>query len=73
MAYVSRIIASNHDANTAFVSFNNHQNNDFKPYLLKTTDAGRTWTSLSANLPKNGPVWAIAEDHVNPNLLICRH
>ncbi|HEU4434253.1 MAG TPA: hypothetical protein VFR51_12805 [Pyrinomonadaceae bacterium] len=69
MAYVSRVIASNHDANTAFVSFDNHQNNDFKPYLLKTTDAGRTWTSLSANLPKNGPVLAIAEDHVNPNLL----
>ena len=69
MSYVSRITTSNHDANTAYVAFNNHQNNDFKPYLLKTTDAGRTWTSLSANLPKNGPVWAIAEDHVNPNLL----
>ncbi len=69
MPYVTRIIASNHDANTAYVSFDNHQNNDFKPYLLKTTDAGRTWTSLSASLPKNGPVWAIAEDHVNPNLL----
>jgi photosystem II stability/assembly factor-like uncharacterized protein len=69
MAYVSRVIASNHDANTAYVSFDNHQNNDFKPYLLKTTDAGRTWTSLSANLPKNGPVLAIAEDHINPNLL----
>ena len=69
MSYVSRIITSNHDANTAFVSFDNHQNNDFKPYLLKTTDAGRTWTSLHANLPKNGPVLAIAEDHVNPNLL----
>ena len=69
MAYVSRIIASNHDANTAFAAFSNHQNNDFKPYVLKTTDAGRSWVSLSSNLPKNGPVWAIAEDHVNPNLL----
>ncbi len=69
MSYVTRIIASNHDANTAYVTFSNHQNNDFKPYILKTTDAGRTWTSLSANLPRNGPVWAIAEDHVNPNLL----
>ena len=69
MAYVSRIATSNHEANTAYVAFNNHQNNDFKPYILKTTDAGRTWTSLSANLPKNGPVWAVAEDHVNPNLL----
>jgi photosystem II stability/assembly factor-like uncharacterized protein len=69
MAYVSRIVTSNFEANTAYVAFNNHQNNDFKPYLLKTTDAGRTWTSLSANLPKNGPVWSVAEDHVNPNLL----
>jgi photosystem II stability/assembly factor-like uncharacterized protein len=69
MSYVSRIITSNHDANTAYVAFENHQNADFKPYLLKTTDAGRTWTSISANLPKNGPVWAIAEDHVNPSLL----
>ncbi|HEV2834312.1 MAG TPA: hypothetical protein VGW58_03290, partial [Pyrinomonadaceae bacterium] len=69
MSYVSRIITSNHNAETAYVSFDNHQNNDFKPYLLKTTDAGRTWTSLTSNLPKNGPVWAIAEDHVNANLL----
>jgi photosystem II stability/assembly factor-like uncharacterized protein len=69
LAYVSRITASNHDANTAYASFDNHQNADFKPYLLKTTDAGRTWTSISSNLPKNGPVLAIAEDHVNPNLL----
>src|SRR6185369_11422611 len=66
---VSRVITSNYDANTAFVSFDNHQSADFKPYLLKTTDAGRTWVSLSSNLPKNGPVWAIAEDYVNPNLL----
>ena len=69
MSYVSRIITSNYDANTAYVAFDNHQNADFKPYLLKTTDAGRTWISLVANLPKNGPVWAVAEDHVNPNLL----
>jgi photosystem II stability/assembly factor-like uncharacterized protein len=69
MSYITRIIASNHDASTAYVSFDNHQSADFKPYLLKTTDAGRTWISLSANLPNNGPVLAIAEDHVNPNLL----
>ena len=68
-AYVSRIITSNHDATTAYAGFDNHQNADFKPYLLKTTDAGRTWTSISNNLPANGPVWAIAEDHVNRNLL----
>jgi photosystem II stability/assembly factor-like uncharacterized protein len=69
LAYVSRIIASVNDANTVYVAFENHQNADFKPYLFKSTDAGRTWTSIKANLPANQPVWGIAEDHVNPNLL----
>ncbi|HZE71730.1 MAG TPA: hypothetical protein VE135_19655 [Pyrinomonadaceae bacterium] len=69
MAYVSRIVASNHDPNTVYVSFDNHQNADFKPYLLKSTDAGRTWVSIKSNLPANGAVLAIAEDHLNPNLL----
>jgi photosystem II stability/assembly factor-like uncharacterized protein len=69
MAYVSRIIASNHEANTVYAAIENHQNADFNPYLLKSINAGRSWTSISSNLPKNGSVWAIAEDHVNPNLL----
>jgi hypothetical protein len=69
MAYVSRIVASNHDADTVYAALENRQNADFKPYLLKSTNAGRTWTSIVGNLPKNQPVWAIAEDHVNPNLL----
>ncbi len=69
LSYVSRIVTSNHDANTVYVAFENHQNADFKPYLFKSTDAGRTWTSIKGNLPANWPVWSIAEDHVNPNLL----
>ncbi|MCA1817439.1 MAG: glycosyl hydrolase [Acidobacteria bacterium] len=68
-AYVSRLFASNHDENTVYAAFDNHQNADFKPYLLKSTDAGRTWTSIASNLPENGPVLAVNEDHVNPNLL----
>jgi photosystem II stability/assembly factor-like uncharacterized protein len=69
LADCSRIVASTTDANTAYVAFENRQNADFKPYLFKTTDAGRTWTSIKGNLPANHPVWAIAEDHVDPNLL----
>lgn len=69
MTYVSRILASQHDARTVYALFNNHKNADFKPYVLKSTDAGATWTSISSNLPANGPLWAIAEDHVDPNLL----
>ena len=37
--------------------------------LLKSTDAGKTWTSIAGDLPENGPVLAFAEDPVNPNLL----
>lgn len=67
--YVSRLAASQHDANTVYASFDNHWNADFAPYLLKSADAGRTWVSIKGDLPANGPVLAIAEDHVNPNLL----
>jgi len=69
MTYVSRIAASHHDANTVYAAFENHKNNDFKPYLLKSTDAGRTWTSIAGNLPENHPVLALVEDPVNPKLL----
>ena len=67
--YVSRLLASQHDANTLFASFDNHKNADFAPYVLKSTDAGRTWKSIKGDLPANGPVLALAEDPVSPSLL----
>lgn len=69
MAYVSRIEASLHDANTVYAAFDNHKNADFKPYILKSVDAGRTWASISSTLPANGTVYAVVEDHVNPKVL----
>lgn len=67
--YVSRIAASHHDDRTVYASFDNHKNADFKPYILKSTDAGTSWRSITAGLPENGPVLALVEDHVNPKLL----
>jgi photosystem II stability/assembly factor-like uncharacterized protein len=67
--YVSRLLASRHDARTVYAAFDNHKNSDFAPYLLKSADAGRTWTSIAGDLPSNGPVLAIAEDHQDPSLL----
>lgn len=69
MAYVSRLSASSHEVNTVYATFDNHKNNDFAPYVLKSADAGKNWSSISGNLPTNGPVLAMAEDSVNPNLL----
>jgi len=67
--YVNRLLASQHDAATVYASFDNHKNGDFKPYLLKSTSRGASWTSIVSNLPANGPVLALAEDPVNPRLL----
>ena len=67
--YVSRLAASSHQANTVYAAFENHKSGDYKPYLLKSSDAGRTWTSIAGNLPENGPVLAFAEDPVNAELL----
>jgi len=67
--YVSRLFASSHDAGTVYAAFDNHKNEDFKPYLLKSSDSGKTWASIAGNLPENGPVLAFAEDPVNANLL----
>lgn len=68
-SYVHQIIASWHSRNTAYVCFNHHRYGDFKPYVLKTTDAGRTWKAIQSNLPVRGSVYSIAEDHVDPELL----
>lgn len=68
-SYVHQIIASQHDKNTAYVCFNHHRYGDFKPYVLKTVDAGKTWVSISSDLPERGSVYSIAEDHVDPALL----
>jgi photosystem II stability/assembly factor-like uncharacterized protein len=71
MTYVSRLTPSLHDVNTIFAGFNNHKMGDFKPYLLKSTDLGKTWTSIAGNLPQRGSVWALVQDHQNPDLLFC--
>lgn len=67
--YVSDVFASNHDKNTIYAIFDNHKNADFKPYVLISTDLGKTWTSISSNLPENGSVYTIIEDIVDANLL----
>jgi photosystem II stability/assembly factor-like uncharacterized protein len=69
MTYVSRVIASQHNEGTAYATFDGHRSNDFKPYVLKSTDFGRSWTSIAGNLP-TGSVYVIREHHRDPNLLV---
>jgi hypothetical protein len=69
MTYVCFLYASLHNVDTVYAAFDGRKNNDLKPYLLKSADRGKTWTSITANLPQRGTVYTIAQDHVNPNLL----
>jgi photosystem II stability/assembly factor-like uncharacterized protein len=69
LTYVSDLFASQHDPDTVFAAFNNHKMGDFKPYLLKSTDRGRTWTSVAGDLPERHFVWSVVQDHEKPDLL----
>jgi len=66
---VSDILPSRFDENVVYATFNNHKRDDFKPYVIKSDDKGKTWKSISSNLPVNGAVNTIVEDPVNPKLL----
>jgi len=67
--YVSRVFASPHDASTAFVAKSGFRHDDFTPYLYRTTDLGKTWTSIGAGLPAS-PINVVVQDKKNANLLI---
>jgi photosystem II stability/assembly factor-like uncharacterized protein len=67
--WVSRVFASPHDAATAFVSKSGFRDDDFAPYLYRTTDDGKTWTSIAGNLP-NAPINVVVQDRKNRQLLI---
>jgi photosystem II stability/assembly factor-like uncharacterized protein len=66
--WVSRVYASPHEAGTAFVSYTGFREEDFKPYLFKTSDYGKTWTSLNGNLPDQ-QIAVVWQDTRNENLI----
>ncbi|MBA3887269.1 MAG: hypothetical protein H0X67_16285, partial [Acidobacteria bacterium] len=68
-SYISDVFASPRDADTVFVTINNWQRGDYNPYIVKSTDRGRTWTSISSNLPPKHNVWSVVQDHRNGHLL----
>ncbi len=68
-AFVSDIEASLHDPNTVYVVLYNYKRGDFKPYVVKSTDRGKTWVSITGDLPERGSTYTIVQDHVKPDLL----
>jgi len=68
-AYVNDIKADLFDANVVYITLDNHKEGDYKPYIFKSNNQGKSWTSISSNLPKEELVWRIVQDHVKKELL----
>lgn len=68
-SYVSDVKASRFNENVVYATIRNYKRDDLKPYVLKSTDKGRSWTSITANLPENGPAHTIEQDFVKEDLL----
>ncbi len=67
--WVSRVEASHYDDGTCYVTFDGHRSDNFMPWVFKTSDFGKTWTSIRSNLPDGQVAYVIREDHKNKNLL----
>ena len=73
MTHVTAVEPSHADTNTIYVTLDNHRRGDFKPYVFVSNDFGKTFRSITANLPagtdRPGSVYVIREDPVNHSLL----
>lgn len=67
--FVNDVRADLFDANVVYAALDNHKYGDYKPYLLKSSDKGRTWSLINGNLPKRLLTWRLVQDHVKQNLL----
>lgn len=68
-SFITDIETSSHDANTVFAVADSHKFGDFSPYIFISTDRGRTWKSISGDLPAGTIVWVLKQDHVKEKLL----
>ena len=66
--WVSNVFASNHDEKIVYLSLDGYRWDNFSPYLFKSKNYGKTWESISSNLP-DSPINVVIEDNVNEDIL----
>jgi photosystem II stability/assembly factor-like uncharacterized protein len=67
--FVNRIKASKHDADTVYAAVDCHKIGDYRPFLLKSADRGRTWTNIAGDIPERTLLWSVAQDSLQKDLL----
>ncbi|MFP4061104.1 MAG: WD40/YVTN/BNR-like repeat-containing protein, partial [Bacteroidales bacterium] len=68
-AFVNDIKADLFDVNTVYICLDNHKFGDLQPYIMKSTDKGKSWKSIRGNIPDRTLTWRMVQDHVKPELL----
>ncbi len=68
-AWIPQLRASRYNAGEAFIVANDYRRGDFKPYIFRTTDYGRTWTRLLDEKKVKGYALTVIQDPVQPNLI----
>jgi photosystem II stability/assembly factor-like uncharacterized protein len=66
---VSHVEPSRANAGSAYVTFDRHKLDDYRPFVFKTSDGGQTWVNITGDLPAKAYVHVVREDTKNPNLL----
>lgn len=67
-AYINDIKADLFDVNKVYLLIDAHKQGNFKPFVLVSSDGGKSWKDMSGNLPDKHYAWRIVQDHVNPKL-----
>lgn len=69
LPFVNDVRADLFDANVVYAALDNHKNGDYKPYIIRSKNKGKTWRLINGDLPKNLLIWRLVQDHVNKDLL----
>jgi photosystem II stability/assembly factor-like uncharacterized protein len=72
-AFVNDVRADLFDEATVYAVLDNHKEGDFRPFLVKSTDYGKSWSLMNGNLPEKGMLWRIVQDHEAKNLMFLAH
>ena len=68
-SFVNDIKTDLYDSNTVYVLLDNHKFGDYKPYVYKSIDGGKSWINIGNDIPDGFLCWRIVQDHIDKNLL----